>query len=152
MTVGATAVCCALLAALPARADDGERAIWARQGFMNLVSWTVGPLFGMAKGDVAYDAEVAKTRAELLQQLYQYPFPTLFIEGTAKPDRPGKTRALPEIWQTPDKFQAAFAHERELVAALAGQVGNGQPALAAAVGDLGKGCGDCHTAFRAKDY
>jgi cytochrome c556 len=30
--------------------------------------------------------------------------------------------------------------------------GNGQEALAAAVGELGKGCGGCHKAFRAKDY
>jgi len=149
---GAIGAALMLAPAIGAAADMGERAIWARTGYMNLVSWTAGPLFGMAKGDLAYDAETAKTQAELLQKLYEYPFPSLFVAGTAKPDRPGKTRALPEIWQNPDKFQATFDREHDLATTLVDEVGKGQAALAAAVGELGKGCGGCHSDFRAKDY
>jgi len=138
--------------ATPAQADDGERAIWARQGFMNLVSWEAGPLFGMAKGEVPYDAEAAKAHAANLKNLYQYPFPGLFIEGTSKPDRPGKTRALPEIWQDKAKFEQAFEAVRAAVDALGDKVGVDQPTLAAAVGEMGKACGGCHKPFRAEEY
>lgn len=153
----ATACCLAVLfgvaiSSTQARADDGERAIWARQGFMNLVSWEAGPLFAMAKGDMPYDATAAQGHADKLKTLYQYPFTTLFLPGTSKADRPGKTRALPEIWQNRDKFEERFHNERALVAALGEQAANGQPALAAAVSELGKGCGGCHKQFRAKDY
>jgi cytochrome c556 len=151
------AACCmaailAPLAATQALADDGERAMWARQGFMNLVSWEIGPLFGMAKGDMPYDAEAAKTHAARLKALYTYPFPSLFIEGTSKEDRPGKTRALPEIWKDQAKFDEAFKNIQAAIDALPDKVGVDQPTLAAAVSEIGKSCGGCHQDFRAKDY
>jgi len=154
---GATALFAAVaigaaISATLARADDGERAIWARLGFMNLVSWEAGPLFAMAKGDAPYDAATAQAHADKLKILYQYPYTALFLPGTSKADRPGKTRALPEIWQNRDKFEERFHNEQALVVALGEQAGNGQPALAAAVSELGKGCGGCHKQFRAKDY
>lgn len=135
-----------------AMADEAETATYARQGFMNLVSWEAGPLFAMAKGDMPYDAAMAKAHAERIKLLYQYPFPSLFLPGTSKEDRPGKTRALPEIWKDQAGFEQKFSDEQARVAKLAEQAGNGQEALAAAVGELGKGCGACHKAFRAKDY
>ncbi len=153
----AVAVCSAVLlgsmiSATQSQADTEDKAIATRQGFMTLVNWEAGPLFGMAKGDVAYDAEAAKTHAANLKALYQYPYTGLFLPGTSKADRPGKTRALAEIWQDPAKFEQAFADVRAAVAALGDVAGDGQPALKAAVGDLGKACGGCHKPFRAKDF
>lgn len=151
-------VLCSALFLLPAlvttqaRADEGEGAIWARQGFMNLVQWEAGPLFGMAKGDIAYDAGAAQQHAARLKLLYEYPYTDLFLPGTSKADRPGKTRALPKIWEDRDQFEQFFREVRARVDALVEQAGNGQQALTAAVSAMGKACGNCHNSFRAKEY
>ena len=132
--------------------DAGARAITARQGLMQVVSWEAGPLFGMAKGEMAYDAEAATASAANLNALSQYTFPGLFLPGTSKADRPGKTRALADIWAEPGKFEKAFGDFRAAIAVVANEAGNGQEALTAAVGSLGKSCGGCHKPFRAKDF
>ncbi len=155
--LSAVAVCSAVLlgpmvAVTPSQADTEDQAIATRQGFMKIVVWEAGPLFGMAKGDIAYDAEAAKTHAANLKAISQYPVTGLFLDGTSKADRPGKTVAKPEIWQDRAKFETAFDNWRTAVAALANVAGDGQPALAAAVGDLGKACGGCHKPFRAKEF
>ena len=155
--LSAVAVCSAVLlgsmiAVTQGQADTGADAIATRQGFMKLVVWEAGPLFGMAKGDIAYDAEAAKTHAANLEALSHYPYTGLFLAGTSKADRPGKTVAKPDIWQDRAKFETAFDNWQAAVAALGDKVGNGQPALAAAVGELGKACGGCHKPFRAKEF
>jgi len=130
--------------------DKEDKAIAARQGFFKLVLWEAGPLFGMAKGDMDYNADVAKANAANLKALSQYPIRKLFLPGTSNADRPGKTRALPEIWK--DSEGLAKAH-REWINAIDGVVnaaGKGQSELALAVGLLGKSCGACHKPFRAK--
>ena len=141
--LSAVAVCSAVLlgptiAVTQDQPDPGAKAIATRQGFMKLVVWEAGPLFGMAKGDIAYDAEAAKTHAANLKAISQYPVTGLFLAATSKADRPGKTRAKAEIWQDRAKFETAFDDWQAAVAALADVAGDGQPALAAAVGDLGK--------------
>jgi len=132
--------------------DQGSKAMSARQGFMQVVVWEAGPLFGMAKGDVPYDAEVAAANADNLNALVQYGVDRLFIPGTSKSERPGDTRALMSIWNQPAEFAAAYGDMQAATAALAAEVGNGQDALAAAVGNLGKSCGTCHETFQAKEY
>jgi len=132
--------------------DAGDKAINARQGFMQLVLWNAGPLFGMAKGEVAYDAAAASARAANLTALTQYNFPELLLDGTSKADRPGKTRALPDIMADRAKFQATFERLGAAVATVAAEAGKGQAELAAAVGAMGKVCGDCHNSFRAKEF
>ena len=155
--LSAVAVCSAVLlgsmiAVTQSQADTEDKAIATRQGYMKLVVWEAGPLFGMAKGEIAYDAEAATTHAANLKAISQYPVTGLFLDGTSKADRPGKTRAKADIWQDRAKFEAAFEDWQAAVAALAEVAGDGQPALAAAVGDLGKSCGGCHKPFRHKDF
>ncbi len=160
MTLRAAAFCHALAAAailvpadgLAQEADPADKAIKTRQGFMQLVLWSAGPLFGMAKGDVAYDAATAEAHAANLKALTQFSFPSLFVEGTSKEARPGKTRALPAIWADNAKFAATFADLGAAADKLVTQAGAGQPELAAAVGELGGACGACHKGFRAKDF
>ena len=154
--LSAVAVCSAVLlgSVIPvtqSHADTEERAIATRQGFMKLVVWEAGPLYGMAKRHVAYDAEAAAAHAANLTALSQYPYPGLFLPGTSKTDRPGKTCALAVIWEDTAKIWKAFENFQAAVAALADVAGDGQPALAAAVGEMGKACGGCHNPFRAKD-
>ncbi|HUS55559.1 MAG TPA: cytochrome c [Thermohalobaculum sp.] len=132
--------------------DAGQKVIEARQGYMKLVSWEAGPLFGMAKGEVAYDAATATANAADLKALSQYAFPGLFLAGTSKTDRAGKTRAMSDIWEDMAKFEMAFGDLGAAINLVAAEAGKGQTELAAAVGELGKACGGCHKPFRAKDF
>ena len=140
------------LATTQEKPDAGEKAISARQGFMQVVVWEAGPLFGMAKGEIPYDPEMATSNAGSLDALVQYPVDRLFIPDTSKSDRPGKTRALADIWEEPDKFREAYEDFRTKAAAVAREAGKGRDALTAAVQEMGKTCGNCHDSFRAEDF
>jgi cytochrome c556 len=151
--IGVTAAAAtALLATLAAGQSQDllEKAIQARKGAMNIHLWEAGPLFAMAKGDVAYDAEAAAGHATALQALLNYDETRLFPEGSSNAEMGDKTRALPAIWERPDEFHAAFEDLREAVVTLAADAGEGQEAFTAAMGPVGKACGDCHESFRQK--
>lgn len=132
--------------------DAQEKAIDTRRGYMKIVGWEAGPLFGMAKGDMEYDAKAALAHAANLKTISHYPVGTLFLPGTSKDDRPGKTRSLAKIWADMDGFGKALEDWKAAVAALEDKVGNGQAELAAAVGALGKSCGGCHKPYRAEEF
>lgn len=152
-----TLAVCAILSAAAlapvgsALADQGDDAIRARHGYMDLVLWNAGPLFGVAKGKVAYDAAKAEAAAANLEALSHVDYPALFIEGTSTADRPGKTKALPDIWKDNAKFHAAFENFQSAVKNLAAEAGKGQAQLTAAVEELGRACGGCHKPFREKN-
>jgi cytochrome c556 len=138
--------------ASPVQAAEADKVLAARQGLMQIVVREAGPLFGMAKGEIAYDAGMAQDRATSLAAIAGYDFDRLFPEGTAKPDLTGKTRALPAIWEDRDGFRAAYQEMQEAAAALAADAGKGKDAMTAAVQALGKSCGNCHEDYRAEDF
>ena len=142
----------ALIATLAAGQDQKmlENAIAARQGAMNILSWEVGPLFAMAKGDIAYDGDTAVERATALRALLNYDESRLFPEGSSNAEMPDKTRALPAIWERLDEFRQNFEDLRGAVDTLVAEAGNGQEAFVAAIGPVGNACGDCHESFRQK--
>jgi cytochrome c556 len=153
--LGVLAICAAALlaptiAATQEKPDAGAKAIATRQGHMKLVIWDAGPLFGMAKGKVDYDAGAAAAHAANLIALSQYSLPQLFVPGTSNADRPGKTCTLPAASEDTAKLEQAYKDFQVALAALGDAAGSGQPALAAAVGEMGKTCGGCHKPFRAK--
>lgn len=149
-----TAVVAILVAAaaqvLAADETPQEKAVKARQGFMKLVVWEAGPLFGMAKGAMDYNADAANRHAASLKALSQYPFDSLFLDGTSIDEMSDKTGALKKIWEDMDGFKKALENWRKAVANLEGTVGQGHSELAAAVGALGKACGGCHDNYRKK--
>ncbi len=149
----ATAGAVALLANAAAAQDQKalDRALKARQGLMNLHVIEAGPLFAMAKGDMPYDAAKAGEHAKMLHALTGYDETRLFPAGSSNADMPGKTAALPAIWEKPDEFHQAFETLRTAIAKVDASAGEGQEALAAAVGQMGKACGDCHEKFREKN-
>jgi cytochrome c556 len=152
-TASIAAICSALIMVptLAVSQDAGEKAMENRQGLMRLIVWEAGPLFGMASGDMAYDAAAAEAHAANLAALSQYPYPRLFLPGTSDADHPGKSCALPEIWSETAKFSQTYEEFGATIADLGEVAGDGQEALAAAVGEMGKACGSCHKGFRAKD-
>lgn len=157
---GIVAGCAAVLAmiavtgaAATAAAQDQktlERAVQGRQGAMAIHALESGPLFAMAKGDLAYDAEAAAGHAEALHALTGYDETRLFLPGTSNADMPGKTWALPAIWEKPDDFQKAYEALQTSVTELAAQAGDGQEAMKSAMIEVGKACGNCHETFRQK--
>ncbi len=151
VSVAALCLTFLVLPSLGSAQNAGEKAIATRQGYMKIVLWEAGPLFGMAKGNVAYDASAAQSHAANLKTISDYPVEALFLAGTSTAEHPGKSRSLPKIWQDQSGFDKAFADWRKAVAALGGQVGNGQPALAAAVSEMGKTCGGCHKPYRQEE-
>ena len=79
--------------------DPNQKAIKARQGEMQLRSFNAGPLFGMAKGDIEYDAELAATLAGNLKLMLD------LDNGRAWPTGSDNsvyddTTATPKIWET----------------------------------------------------
>lgn len=151
-TLAAAALGVAAVAAASTVAVANENAVAARRGYYQMVLFSFGPLSGMAKGDVAYDAAMAQKHADELKALAAFGSGRYFVPGTSNEDMPGKTRALPAIWaagsDVGDKASAFSAAIDKLAAAASG----GKDALTAAVGDLGAACGACHKAFRAKDF
>ncbi|MBC6440240.1 MAG: cytochrome c [Rhodospirillales bacterium] len=155
MLTGAAAAGALLVASTiaPGHGDEKvEQAIEARMGFMQAVTWEAGPLFGMARGDMAYDAEAAMDYANALNALVQYDAGRLFIEGSSRSEVPGETRSLMAIWEKPDDFARAYSDFQAAAAGVAAVAGDGQEALAAAVTALGKSCGTCHKPFRAEAF
>ena len=130
--------------------DPNEKAIKARKAVMTLQSWYAGPLFTMAKGDMEYDAEMAKTYAEHLNTVANVEGGGMWPPGTGNDAYEGKTRALPEVWSTwPEAGKKAEALS-EAAAALAAVAGDGLDALRSKIGPVGKACKGCHDDFRAE--
>ena len=130
--------------------DPNEKAIKARQAVMTLQSWYAGPLFNMAKGDLEYDAEMAKSFAAHLDMMANVEGAAMWPPGTDDGAYAGKTRALPEIWSTwPEAGKKAEALS-EATAALAAVAGDGLDALRSKIGPVGKACKGCHDDFRAE--
>lgn len=137
-------------AAGPAAAHD-DLNVLARQGLMAAMQLDANVLFAMAKGRTEYDADAAVERASSLKTLSNLDMERLYVEGTSNRDAPGKTRALPDIWGAPEKFSQGFSDMRVAIEVLVETAGAGPEPMSAATIEVGKSCGACHRAFRAKD-
>jgi len=117
-----------------------------RQAAMTLQGKYFGPLVGMLKGSVPYDANVVARNAGYLDVLDTMPW-----DGFAESTKGVKSAALPAIWAEPAKFKQAADQFQTAVTALvtASKSGN-EGAVKAAIGDVGKACGSCHDNFREK--
>ena len=133
-------------------ADPLDDAIKARRAYYQVVKFNAGPLFGMAKGDVEYDAETAKTFANNLLVLANMNTGAMWPEGSDNEAKKGDTRALPVIWTTYPAVAEKGKEWAASVAELAEVAGEGVDALKPKVGAMGKACGACHDDFRAKDF
>jgi cytochrome c556 len=123
-----------------------ETLVKQRQSAMTLIGKYFGPLGGMLKGTVPFDAKVVERNAGYLDVLAQMPW-----DGFAESTKGEKTKALPAVWTDATKFKAAQDQMRTAVGALgAAAKGGNEGAIKAAIGDVGKACGNCHDNFREK--
>lgn len=151
---GAVLVSATLLAVAPvAVAQDGiDKAIKARQGVMQLYSHYAGPLFGMAKGDVDYDAATAASLAENLNTVVNLNGSRMWPPESHNEARDGKTRALPAIWESGSEVGDRSQAMKDAALALTLAADGGLDGLRGAVGDVGKACKGCHDDYRAEDF
>ncbi|WP_320144317.1 cytochrome c [uncultured Cohaesibacter sp.] len=134
------------LIAAPALAGPKEDAVAERQAFFKQLGGNMGPLAKLLKGD--YDAATAQQHADAIANLTTKDISGLFVEGTSTADMPGKTEALPVIWEDMDGFAAKYKALGEAAANLKAEAGKGKAQLAAAFGQTGAACKSCHTSFR----
>lgn len=147
-----TVVAAAVVAALGA----GAGAVFAqakpdvlvkqRQSAMTLIGKYFGPLGGMAQGKVPFDAKIVQRNAGYLDALSEMPW-----DGFDPSTKGEKSRALPAIWEQPDKFKEAaqrFESEADKLAQVS--KGGDENAIKAQIGAVGKACANCHDNFRAK--
>ena len=146
----------ALAVAVPlatmAHSNVTDNTVKARHGYFQLVRHNAGLLFGMAKGDIPYDAAIATAHARNLEAIANLDTTTLWARGTDKDSLPGQTRALPSLWTT---FPAVMDKHRafqQAAANMAANAGNGLDALRANAGPLGASCKGCHDEYRSKDF
>ncbi len=130
-------------------ADPNEAAIEARQGYMKMVKFNAGPLFGMAKGKLDYNADVATDLAANLLQLSEMNTVRMWRNGSSDDDY-AETDALAAIWKDSSTFLKGEQAFKDAVAALQPAAGQGQDALRSKIKDLGKSCKGCHDNFRAE--
>ena len=131
--------------------DPVEKAITVRQSYYQAVSTNAGPLFGMAKGKVAYDANKAQEFANNLIKLTSMKNSAMWPEGSDNVAKKSNIRALPAIWDThPEVVEVSKAFGKA-VKELAAVAGGGADALKSRVGALGVSCVGCHKPFRAKE-
>ncbi|KAJ56756.1 cytochrome C554 [Actibacterium mucosum KCTC 23349] len=128
-------------------ASPEQQAAKARQAQMNLYGYNLGVLGAMAKGEAEFNADIAKGSAANLVALASMNQATYWPAGSDNASIEG-TRALPAIWEKSDEV---FGYANALIeAATALEAASGDlDGVRAALGGVGKACGDCHKAFRA---
>lgn len=135
-----------------AEAAKSERqaanAVQFRQALLQLVRSNMGPLGGMARGQIPMDVEVVKTNSERLEQL-SVMLPDYFATDTTAFSV--ETEALPKIWSNMDDYLSkandlTVASQALQVAAATGNEG----AIRKAIGKVGGTCKACHDAYKAE--
>jgi cytochrome c556 len=142
----------AMTAAVLAQGGGGRRpnpdqtAVQFREALMTLINGTAGPLMGMQRGRVPYNAELVAKNARILTTLAGM-IPDAFEHDTSSAQV--KTMALPVVWQNHDEFLTTAGKLKTQVDALDKAVrGGSQDDVKAAIMNVGAVCGECHMKFR----
>jgi cytochrome c556 len=143
----------AALAAEPAPPTPEQAAksrIETRQGLFKLISYNFGPIGGMMRNRVPFDAKVVATNSARVESLAGQ-IAELYQEDTRKFHGSVKTGALDGIWTSQADYKAKADALVKAAATLSTTAkGGDQKATMAAAAEVGKACGSCHDTFRAK--
>lgn len=118
-----------------------------RQGVLKVISFNMGTISGMARGQVEFDAAVAERNARRIAMLAPM-IPEVFAARDTR-QFDVETEALPIIWDRFSEFQekAANLEQAALTFADVAAAGN-QTETVGAVRAFGAACGNCHDTFR----
>ena len=122
-----------------------ERAVGYRQGVFHAIAWNFGPMAGMVKGEMPFDAKDFALRAERVAFLS-----TLPLEGFIPDSRVGKTDAKQEIWDNMDDFKSKMETFQTEAAKLAeaAKTASAVDSLKPQFGKVGQSCKDCHDNYK----
>jgi cytochrome c556 len=132
----------------PTPAEQAQAAADTRQGLFKVVVRYFGPIVGMARGQIPYDAALVEHNASKINQLAAMPA-DLFNKDTSGFDL--DTGALPGIWDNLDDFKAKAQTLAETSAALAAAASEGKGPAMKAFGKVGAACKSCHDEYRQQD-
>jgi cytochrome c556 len=128
-------------------AQSAGEAIEARRGLMKGIGKNMGVVANFVKKNEGTTSAVAMSARVIASNLAQ--LPNHYPAGTAQGSGAGNTRAKAEIWTNWAGFAGGAAKGTDLALKLAMAADTGDKgAIGAAMGELGKGCGGCHKAFR----
>ncbi len=125
-----------------------QRAVETRQGLLKVVGFYMGPIVGMAREQIPYDADRIKANAERIAALAPM-IPDVFRSDTRGSDVP--TEALDKIWDNSADFADKAATVAARAADLAAATANGQGATMQAFGAMGGSCKACHDEYRQQE-
>lgn len=128
--------------------ESENPAVKARTSIMQLYSFNLGTLGGMAKGETEYDAEAATRAANNIVVLTQIDQSAMWPAGSDNVADPS-TRALPAIWENFPDVGAKGQALADAAVAMQAAAGQDVETLKGAMGDLGGACSACHKAYRA---
>lgn len=124
-----------------------ESAIKARKAQMTLISYNMGILGDMAKGQTEFDSATATAAATSLSSVAKLDRDLFWLEGSIQGTVPD-TRAKETIWSDPAGFEDAAQGLESAADALIAAAGTDLVALQGAMGTAGKSCGTCHETYR----
>lgn len=137
------------MSVLAQEATPEQIALEARHGYMLMLSTNMGPLAGMAKGEIPYDEATATFHANNLAALANYEVEMHFLPGTAQGEMEG-SHALPAAWANLDDVRAKHENLKTAAQAAPEGVKGGPENVAKVVQNLGLACKACHDNYRAK--
>ena len=128
--------------------EQAQQAVDLRQSLFRLIGYSFGPVGGMLKNKVPFDAAVAQKSSARLETLAPM-IPEVFQNDTRKFQL--KTRAREGIWTNKSDFQGKADDLAKAAAALTTAAKSGdKKATMQAAAAVGKACGACHDNFREK--
>jgi cytochrome c556 len=117
-----------------------------RQAAMTLQAKYLGPIGGMMKGSVPYNADIVARNATFLENLARMPW-----DGFDASTQSIKSRAKPEVFSDAAKFKAASEVFEQAAAKLgAAARAKDEVGVRTTFGAVAKACNDCHDSFQAK--
>lgn len=144
---GAAALLAGAVAAQSAWAQaKPEVLVKQRQAKMILQGKYFGPLAGMARGKIAYDADVVRRYAGFLDNLTRMAW-----DGYDPSTKGVESRTLPAAYENKAKFNEYISRlENEAAKLVAVSRSGDEAAVKAQIGAIGRVCGGCHDDFRSK--
>ncbi len=125
-----------------------QKTIEARQGLLKVVAQYFGPIVGIAKGQIPYDAALIEKNAGKVAQLAPIITDMFALDTSASGI---ETEAKAAIWADYADFSAKAATTTERAQALVAATAEGQGATMKAFGALGASCKSCHDSYRQKN-
>jgi len=134
----------------PSPQERAEDATATRQAVFKLLRFNIGPIVGMAKGEVEFDAAIAERNARRIAALAPMIPEVLGAMDTREFDV--ETEALPIVWEKPNELAEKMQALVEAANTFADTAAGGdQAATLAGLRALGGACGNCHDVFRVDD-